>query len=133
MGVTSATLEVRRSNSAARQLYEGAGFTPSGVRPGYSADPREDALIYWRHESDHPMVATLYWDVARQFAERAVDDTEFETLDDWPERSIGAVLSSHLRTYFPEKDLDAIRKMRSERSEEFHSTLQGGTGLAEAF
>ena len=58
LGVTSATLEVRRSNSAARQLYEGAGFTPSGVRPGYYADPREDALIYWRHESDHPMVAT---------------------------------------------------------------------------
>ena len=44
------------SNGAARQLYEGAGFTPSGVRPGYYADPKEDALIYWRHESDHPVV-----------------------------------------------------------------------------
>ena len=56
LGARSATLEVRRSNGAARQLYEGAGFTPSGVRPGYYADPKEDALIYWRHESDHPVV-----------------------------------------------------------------------------
>ena len=56
LGARSATLEARRSNGAARQLYEGAGFTPSGVRPGYYADPKEDALIYWRHESDHPVV-----------------------------------------------------------------------------
>ncbi|MEO2195440.1 MAG: ribosomal protein S18-alanine N-acetyltransferase [bacterium] len=58
LGVRSATLEVRRSNGAARQLYEGAGFTPGGVRPGYYTDPKDDALIYWRHESDHPVAPT---------------------------------------------------------------------------
>ncbi|MDP6579963.1 MAG: ribosomal protein S18-alanine N-acetyltransferase [Vicinamibacterales bacterium] len=44
----TATLEVRQSNVAARRLYEGAGFVRSGVRPGYYADPVEDALVYWR-------------------------------------------------------------------------------------
>ncbi|MDA1092691.1 MAG: ribosomal protein S18-alanine N-acetyltransferase [Acidobacteria bacterium] len=47
-GVTSSTLEVRRSNVAAQRLYERAGFTRTAVRPGYYRTPTEDALIYWR-------------------------------------------------------------------------------------
>ena len=39
------TLEVRRSNDAARRLYERAGFTLSGVRTSYYTNPIEDALI----------------------------------------------------------------------------------------
>ncbi len=46
-GVTSATLEVRASNQAARGLYEGLGFGVGGVRRDYYRDPREDALILW--------------------------------------------------------------------------------------
>lgn len=46
-GVTSATLEVRASNEAARQLYEGLAFSVEGVRRDYYRDPREDALILW--------------------------------------------------------------------------------------
>ena len=45
MGVTSATLEVRRSNTAALRLYRGAGFHQAGVRPNYYAQPVEDALV----------------------------------------------------------------------------------------
>lgn len=47
-GCQRATLEVRRSNHAARKLYEGLGFRLAGVRHDYYADPVEDALILWR-------------------------------------------------------------------------------------
>lgn len=60
MGATAATLEVRRSNTAAIALYRHFGFAPVGVRPGYyparPAGPgigpnrREDALIMWKHD-----------------------------------------------------------------------------------
>jgi tRNA threonylcarbamoyl adenosine modification protein YeaZ/ribosomal-protein-alanine acetyltransferase len=46
-GARSATLEVRASNTAARALYEGLGFTVEGVRRDYYQEPREDALILW--------------------------------------------------------------------------------------
>ena len=51
LGLTSATLEVRRSNEPARQLYERFGFTEAGVRPGYYTNPVEDALVLWRNRS----------------------------------------------------------------------------------
>ena len=40
------TLEVRVSNASAIALYEGAGYTCDGVRPGFYRDPTEDAAIY---------------------------------------------------------------------------------------
>lgn len=47
-GATRATLEVRRSNEAARRLYAQLGFSVSAVRPNYYTHPEEDALILWR-------------------------------------------------------------------------------------
>jgi ribosomal-protein-alanine N-acetyltransferase len=47
-GVRRATLEVRRSNDAARRLYERFGFRIAGVRRDYYTHPTEDALILWR-------------------------------------------------------------------------------------
>ena len=47
-GATRATLEVRESNAAARQLYERAGFQVSGVRRRYYRNPEEDALVLWK-------------------------------------------------------------------------------------
>lgn len=46
-GATQATLEVRRSNTAALALYERLGFTCEGVRKDYYQTPREDALVLW--------------------------------------------------------------------------------------
>jgi tRNA threonylcarbamoyl adenosine modification protein YeaZ/ribosomal-protein-alanine acetyltransferase len=46
-GATSATLEVRASNIAARRLYEKLGFKVEGIRRDYYQDPREDAVILW--------------------------------------------------------------------------------------
>ena len=42
------TLEVRPSNEAGIQLYEGFGFKAAGVRRRYYSDNNEDALIMWR-------------------------------------------------------------------------------------
>jgi len=48
MGARRATLEVRRSNTAARLLYERFGFAIAGIRRAYYTNPVEDALILWR-------------------------------------------------------------------------------------
>jgi ribosomal-protein-alanine N-acetyltransferase len=53
MGARRATLEVRRSNEAARRLYERLGFTVTGIRRGYYTNPVEDALILWRDDLAH--------------------------------------------------------------------------------
>ena len=50
LGACRATLEVRQSNEAARQLYEKFGFSLAGVRPAYYTNPVEDALILWRED-----------------------------------------------------------------------------------
>ncbi|RJX34422.1 MAG: ribosomal-protein-alanine N-acetyltransferase [Desulfurivibrio sp.] len=39
-------LEVRDSNSIARNLYEKFGFRQIGLRKGYYNSPREDAVVY---------------------------------------------------------------------------------------
>lgn len=46
-GAARATLEVRRSNEGARNLYEKFGFVVKGIRPRYYFDPQEDALVMW--------------------------------------------------------------------------------------
>lgn len=45
-GLPNVTLEVRKSNVKAINLYEKHGFNLVGVRPKYYMDG-EDALIYW--------------------------------------------------------------------------------------
>ncbi len=44
-GCSLATLEVRRGNEAALQLYKSLGFRPVGVRPNYYVDEGEDAIV----------------------------------------------------------------------------------------
>lgn len=46
-GARSATLEVRRSNTAAIALYTRLGFRITAERPRYYKNPEEDALILW--------------------------------------------------------------------------------------
>jgi ribosomal-protein-alanine N-acetyltransferase len=47
-GTAELYLEVRESNSAARRLYEAAGFEQVGRRKRYYRQPEEDALILRR-------------------------------------------------------------------------------------
>lgn len=54
LGAHRATLEVRRSNEVARQLYERLGFATAGVRRAYYTNPVEDALVLWREDLAQP-------------------------------------------------------------------------------
>ena len=45
-GSEAVFLEVRESNTAARSLYERAGFRQIGRRKAYYRDPPEDAILY---------------------------------------------------------------------------------------
>ncbi len=47
LGARRMTLEVRVSNTRAKQLYEKLGFYGVGIRKEYYTDNREDALIMW--------------------------------------------------------------------------------------
>ena len=49
-GIAHHTLEVRKSNVPAINLYEKFGFRTEGVRKKYYQNNGEDALIMWRHE-----------------------------------------------------------------------------------
>jgi ribosomal-protein-alanine N-acetyltransferase len=44
-GVSELVLEVRASNRPALALYHACGFVKTGLRPGYYADPIEDAVL----------------------------------------------------------------------------------------
>lgn len=46
--INSITLEVRKSNEVAQNLYRKYGFKPSGIRKEYYSDNREDAIIMWK-------------------------------------------------------------------------------------
>jgi ribosomal-protein-alanine N-acetyltransferase len=44
-GATHSVLEVRKSNTAAQEMYRKFGFIESGRRPHYYRDNREDAVL----------------------------------------------------------------------------------------
>lgn len=44
------TLEVRKSNVVAQNLYAKLGFTPQGIRKRYYTDSNEDAIIMWNDD-----------------------------------------------------------------------------------
>lgn len=46
--IASMTLEVRKSNEAAKALYKKFGFKEYGIRKGYYQDNNEDAIIMWK-------------------------------------------------------------------------------------
>ena len=48
-GCDRMTLEVRKSNTPAQQLYRSFGFEPRGIRKGYYTDTNEDAIVMWKY------------------------------------------------------------------------------------
>ncbi len=48
------TLEVRRSNHGAIQLYKSFDFRPIGIRPNYYVEDREDAVVMLRTLGEPP-------------------------------------------------------------------------------
>jgi ribosomal-protein-alanine acetyltransferase len=49
-GVTLHTLEVRKSNQSAINLYEKLGFQAEGIRKNFYEKPTEDAIIMWKRK-----------------------------------------------------------------------------------
>ena len=49
IGVYAMTLEVRKTNIVAQNLYRKYGFEFAGVRSKYYADNNEDAIIMWKN------------------------------------------------------------------------------------
>ncbi|WP_368488635.1 ribosomal protein S18-alanine N-acetyltransferase [Clostridium sp. BJN0013] len=47
--INNMTLEVRKSNIVAQNLYKKYGFVESGIRRSYYADNKEDAIIMWKY------------------------------------------------------------------------------------
>ncbi|WP_446897760.1 ribosomal protein S18-alanine N-acetyltransferase [Clostridium sp. LBM24168] len=47
--VDAMTLEVRKSNIIAQNLYKKYGFVEEGIRKSYYVDNKEDAIIMWNH------------------------------------------------------------------------------------
>ena len=47
-GISALTLEVRKSNTSAINLYKKLGFTEAGIRKDFYSKPVEDAIIMWR-------------------------------------------------------------------------------------
>jgi ribosomal-protein-alanine acetyltransferase len=47
LGIDAMTLEVRKSNEVAKNLYKSFDFFEAGVRKRYYSDNNEDAVIMW--------------------------------------------------------------------------------------
>ncbi len=65
-GSSVVTLEARVSNFAAHRLYEKYGFKSAGVRKGYYADNREDAVIM----TTSPIHSEAYRELFRELQEK---------------------------------------------------------------
>ena len=65
-GSSVVTLEVRVSNFVAHRLYEKYGFKSAGVRKGYYADNREDAVIM----TTSPIHTEAYRELFRDLQEK---------------------------------------------------------------
>lgn len=72
-GCHSISLEVRRSNLAAQQMYERFGFRPAGVRRGYYIETGEDAIVMWAEGIETPQYAGLLAEI-RGSVERGISD-----------------------------------------------------------
>lgn len=46
-GCDNLSLEVRKSNVVAQNLYKKFGLVPAGIRKGYYTDNNEDAILMW--------------------------------------------------------------------------------------
>jgi ribosomal-protein-alanine N-acetyltransferase len=76
LGARVATLEVRLSNVAARELYQRFGFRPVGIRPRYYSDNAEDALIMTSAPLASDEMRKRMDAFARRYDEQPLDDAE---------------------------------------------------------
>lgn len=70
---SSISLEVRKSNLGAQQMYERFGFRPVGVRRGYYIETGEDAIVMWAEKVDGPHYAGLLDEIRNSLPEGSTD------------------------------------------------------------
>lgn len=56
-GGRTVSLEVRKTNTPAQNMYAQFGFQPVGVRRGYYVETGEDAIVMWVDQVDTPAYA----------------------------------------------------------------------------
>jgi [ribosomal protein S18]-alanine N-acetyltransferase len=71
VGASVATLEVRLTNVAARNLYQRFGFRPVGMRPRYYSDNGEDALIMTTEPLGAPEMTRLLAELQERYGRDA--------------------------------------------------------------
>ena len=67
-GARRATLEVRRGNSAAQNLYRKYGFAAAAIRKGYYTDNHEDAVVMWIDDMTTPPFVAQYGTLKRELS-----------------------------------------------------------------
>ena len=73
-GANLLTLEVRMSNTAAKDMYRRFGLGPVGVRKNYYQEVNEDALVMWADDVDQPEYAALLDSIERMLPGATVVD-----------------------------------------------------------
>lgn len=68
-GARRATLEVRRSNSVAQNLYRKYGFSPAAIRRAYYTDNGEDAVVMWVDDLYSSAFARKYDELKQRLTE----------------------------------------------------------------
>lgn len=76
-GARNLTLEVRVTNEGAQHLYRRFGFVPAGLRKGYYAESREDALVMWAVDADSPGYARRLAEIEQAIPGRTVIDGDW--------------------------------------------------------
>lgn len=91
VGASVATLEVRLSNIAARNLYQRFGFRPVGVRPRYYSDNGEDALIMTTDLLASPAMQRRLVELADRYGGEWLPDEDGDGPDEGasPDSSLG--------------------------------------------
>jgi [ribosomal protein S18]-alanine N-acetyltransferase len=82
VGASVATLEVRLTNVAARNLYQRFGFRPVGVRPRYYSDNGEDALIMTTESLGAPEMSRLLDQLRERYGQGLMPESEEPGSDD---------------------------------------------------
>jgi ribosomal-protein-alanine N-acetyltransferase len=77
------TLEVRKSNYGAQQLYMKFGFREVGIRPRYYSDNNEDAIIMWTDPLRSPHMEAIFAQRRQELAHKL----GLERLPDWLSRA----------------------------------------------
>lgn len=80
-------------------------------------------------DADRRVLSTIRTDIIRSLVERAITEEHFDLDEDYPTGSIGALLVAVVRSAFPERPLDALRRERRYEPILFTTRIQNATEL----